>query len=236
MEVSKRKLQPEWMDDPKLDRTLHVNALKGLQRINAWSRTSSVLWRAINTLAKARPEGKLRILDLACGGGDTVIRLARLAEHSNWHIEIDGCDVSSTAIDHATESASQAGVKGCRFYAHDVLEGPLPTGYDIVTSTLFLHHLEQSQAVDLLRRMAVATNHAVFVDDLLRTRTGYVLAQVGCRLLSRSPVVHFDGPVSVLGAYTLAEAQAIANEAGLHGARFQKHWPERYLLSWTKEK
>src|SRR5438093_515405 len=81
------------------------------------------------------------------------------------------------------------------------LREPLPSEYDAVVSSLFLHHLTEEQAIELLRRMGTA-GQMVLVNDLVRSRTGYLLAWMGTRLLSRSEVVHFDGPRSVEGAFT----------------------------------
>jgi thiazole synthase ThiGH ThiG subunit len=71
------------------------------------------------------------------------------------------------------------------------------------------------------------------VNDLVRGPVGYLLAWSACRVLSRSAVVHHDGPVSVAGAFTLAEAGRLADNAGLSGVRLTRHWPQRFLLSWS---
>src|SRR5438270_878835 len=103
-----------------------------------------------------------------------------------------------------------------RFFQADVLREPLPSGYDAVISSLFLHHLTEEQAVALLRRMGAA-GRIVLVNDLVRSRPGYLLAWLGTRLLSRSEVVHFDGQRSVEGAFTPVEARRLAEAAGLAG-------------------
>ena len=64
------------------------------------------------------------------------------------------------------------------------------------------------------------------------TQFSYALAQIGCQLLSRSPVVHFDGPQSVRAAFTETEAKKLAAEAGMKSCTTRRHWPERYLLRW----
>jgi hypothetical protein len=43
-----------------------------------------------------------------------------------------------------------------------------------------------------------------------------------------------DGPISVAAAFSGAEAQTLAERAGLHGAVVTRHWPERFLLSWNR--
>jgi 2-polyprenyl-3-methyl-5-hydroxy-6-metoxy-1,4-benzoquinol methylase len=118
------------------------------------------------------------------------------------------------------------------FFQLDVLEDAWPESrYDVVMNSLFLHHLSEEGVLRLLVRMREAGG-LVVVDDLLRTRAGYWLAWLGCRLLSRSPVVHFDGPVSVESAFSVAEVMALAERAGLSGAGLRRHWPERFLLTW----
>ena len=86
-----------------------------------------------------------------------------------------------------------------RFFNLDVLNEPIPAGYDVVTCSLFLHHLDEADACSFLRKAADAAGRLLLVNDLVRGPVGYLLAWSGCRLLSRSPVVWHDGPVSVAG-------------------------------------
>src|SRR5436305_1600008 len=131
---------------------------------------------------------------------------------------------------HAAASADGTAV---RFFRHDVLAEPLPSGYDLVTCSLFLHHLAEADAVTVLRRMKDAGS-AVAVNDLARSRTGYLLVWAACRLLTRSPVVRFDGPVSVRAAFTPREARVLAERAGLTGASVESRRPCRFLLTWSR--
>ena len=170
----------------------------------------------------------LRMLDVACGGGGLALALAR---RGGRRIEVEGCDISPVAVDCARRAAEARGLSA-RFFTCDALGEPLPTGYDVVTCSLFLHHLDDEDAVTLLRRMATAARRLVLVDDLNRGRAGYALAWAGCRLLSRSPIVHHDGPVSVAAAFTTGEALDLAARAGLAGATVSRHWPQRFLLAW----
>jgi hypothetical protein len=227
-----RRLQPEVMDQPGLDPGRHRQALRGLGRINFWSGSASILWPPLAALARAtsRP---VRVLDLATGGGDVPIRLGRRARRAGLPISVDGCDVSPVAVEHAKRQAERDGA-GVSFFVADALAGELPSGYDAVVCSLFLHHLTEDQAVGLLRRMAAAAGLLVLVNDLVRSRAGLLLARVGTRLLSRSPVVHVDGPRSVEGAFTIAEAKELAGRAGLGGTTIVRRWPCRFLLTWQR--
>lgn len=214
------------MDAPGLDPIEHRRALRGLARINRWSRSAAILWPVLRAVARrnARP---IRVLDVATGAGDVPLALAKRASSANLPVAIEACDVSATALTHATEAAQGR----VRFFRHDVLAELLPGGFDLVTCSLFLHHLSERDAITLLRRMKAAGS-VVAVNDLSRSRAGHLAVWAACRLLTRSPVVHFDGPASVRSAFTPDEAADLAEHAGLSGATVAKRWPCRFLLTW----
>ena len=229
-----RSRRPELMDQPGLELVEHVRALQGLGRINVLSRVGSVLWPPIERLArlKGTSDRPLRVLDLATGGGDTPIALARRAAAKRLDVDIDGCDISAQAIHYAQEQASARGVL-VKFFVLDALSERLPSNYDVLFCSLFLHHLDETNAIALLSRMAASAQRLILVDDLIRNRWGYLLALAGCHLLSGSRIVHIDGPISVAAAFTPDEALSLAERAGLQGTTLTRHWPQRYLLSWS---
>jgi 2-polyprenyl-3-methyl-5-hydroxy-6-metoxy-1,4-benzoquinol methylase len=230
--LAQRKLTPEVMDQPGLSRSRHRAALRGLARINFWSRSDAILWPALAELAR-RTGGPVRVLDLATGGGDVPLRLWRRARRMGIDLRLEGCDLSPIAIDHARAAAARAGAD-VRFFLHDALTGPLLGGYDAVVSSLFLHHLDEEQALAFLQRMGAMARRLVLVNDLRRCLAGLALAHLATRLLTLSSVVHVDGPRSVENAFTPGEALALAERAGLRGARLTYHWPFRFLLRWDK--
>jgi 2-polyprenyl-3-methyl-5-hydroxy-6-metoxy-1,4-benzoquinol methylase len=231
--LRQRTLVPEEMDRPDLPAELHEHALGGLARLNRWSGSDRIVWPPIRRLTDQVTDRPLRVLDVACGAGDVMVALARRARRAGIAIDFHAIDISATALDHARRRAAAAGVP-VSFNCRDVWTGPLPGGFDAVVSSLFLHHLTVEDAIELLRRMAFATTRLLLVNDLRRTRRGWLLAAAACRLLTRSPVVHVDGPRSVAAAFTPAEALSLAGRAGLHGATVEGRWPFRYLLTWDR--
>jgi len=229
-----RHRERELMDAPHLDPERHVRALKALARVNRVSMVAARVWQDVLQLSRERREGgrdrALRLLDVGCGGGDVVVRVARRARAAGVLLEVHGCDLSPVALEHGSCEAERWGVEA-DFFARDVLAEGLPGGYDLVCSSLFHHHLSRAEAVDLFRGMAAA-GRRVLVQDLLRGTVGYALAWWGLRLLSSSEVAHVDGPRSVRAAFTLPEVRAMATEAGLVGAVVRRSWPERFVLRW----
>ncbi len=216
------------MDDPSLDPALHTGALRGLERINAVSATARVLWGPLARLAEGKP---LRVLDLACGAGDVAIGLRQRARRAGVPLHVSACDVNPRAVAHARARAEERDAD-VEFFACDVVRDAFPRGYDVYVCTLFLHHLRESEALELLRRMA--SGRALLVSDLVRSRSGYWAARVGTRFLTRSAVVHDDARASVEGAFTRPELLALADAAGLKGASVRSHWPFRMLLEWFR--
>lgn len=220
----------EVMDDPALEEAVHRHALAGLGRINRWSGSARVMFEAIARLPPMDGGRPIRVLDVACGGGDVAIDLYHLARRHKLPMQITAGDISDTALSYAQEKARLADAQ-IHFVRLDALAGDWPGRFDVMMSTLFFHHLQRSEILAVMKQMR---EHAtvVLIDDLRRTRFGYLLAFAGTRLLSRSRVVHVDGPRSVRGALTVAEINDLAAKAGLVPAALYRHWPQRMLFCW----
>jgi 2-polyprenyl-3-methyl-5-hydroxy-6-metoxy-1,4-benzoquinol methylase len=232
IDLSQRHIEGELMDAPDLAEQQHMLALKGLQRVNLFSGTANVVATAIHRVWKTQ-SAPVHILDLACGGGDVTLHVAKRLRRLGVHAEMHGWDRSSTAIDFARQQAKIAGVH-VDFKIADALAEIAPQSFDVIYCTLFLHHLTNSESRNLLTQMYRGARKLVLIDDLRRSATGYGLAVVGCRLLSRSPIVHVDGPLSVRAAYTDKEILSLSDQCGLPRPEVRRHWPHRFLISWNR--
>lgn len=228
-----RLCEPEIMDQPGLDIDRHRHALRGLERINAWSGSARLFWPALRALAHRQAPRPVRVLDVGSGGGDVLRAIRRRAVRAGLSMALEGCDRSAAAVAFAQERAGAAGAD-VRFFVADLLQQDLPGDYDAVVCSLFLHHFNEEQAVIVLRRMAAASRGLILINDLRRCFAGWLLAHTAGRLLTTSPVVHVDGPRSVAAAWTRAEILSLAQRAGLASASYRAYWPCRFLLSWTR--
>ncbi len=229
--LADRQRQPELMDDPNLDSGLHLRALTGLKRIGKLSRTGAQLWRSIQNLSGVSRPDSLRILDVGCGGGDTVFSLERMAVRAGVRLVVHGCDISVSALDIARARAARKRTSA-EFFELDVMGNQFPRGYHFLVSSLFLHHLSTPQVVALLGKLNEAAEIGVVISDLERLWSGYFLALLGTRALSRSPVVHVDSRRSVRAAFRIEELRELARISGLGEFELIRCWPCRILLSW----
>ena len=229
-DLSVRCRAPELMDDPGLDRARHVHALNALATINRVSLTARRVWSEILRIHRASGR-TVRVLDVACGAGDVLHAVARRAARTGVPVELCGCDTSPVALEEVERRSRDVPVG---VLALDVVRDDLPDDNDLITSSLFLHHLAMDEAVALLRRMGQSTRLGLLVQDLRRTRLGYAFAWVGLHTLTSSEVARIDGLRSVRGAFSMDEARTLCAAAGLSSALVERAWPQRFVVRWRR--
>ncbi|WP_428304980.1 methyltransferase domain-containing protein [Lacipirellula sp.] len=227
--LSQREFQPELMDQFDIPKAEHVRALQGLRRLNTASGVSRQLWRQIAMNRGVLLGGRLRVLDVACGGGDVAMSIWKLARRHSVTLDMVGLDRSPTACEQASQRCRVGGAS-MELVCTDAVQSPLPGGFDVVMSSLFLHHLSRPDAVALLAKMRDA-GRLLVVSDLRRSAVGYLVAHAACRLVTRSPIVRYDGPQSVANAFSITEVADLWDEAGLSGAIVRRAWPWRLTIT-----
>jgi len=235
MLTNQRYITAEIMDGPNVEATAHALALEGLRRINAASKAAARMARPIVDFALQQNLTRLSMLDIACGGGDVPISVALLARRAGVEIDLTLLDRSATALKLAATAANLAGIAS-RCVRADLMDQWNDSTFDVVTCSLFLHHVsEPAQVVELLNRMRTISRRMVVISDLRRCRMGLLTAWAGSRVLSRSGIVHHDAPASVRAAWTIQELTGFAASAQMKNARIKPCWPWRMLLTWQPE-
>lgn len=199
----------EIMDDPDCDperlaATLHRFAVVN-RLVSGWGRVYRSALRP-HLVGLGRPA---RVLDLGCGGGDLVARLAGLAR-------ADGLDVEWTGVDpdpRAHEVAARWAAPGIRFRAVDaavlVAEGER---FDAVVSNHVLHHLGAELPAFAAASRALSTG-PVLHSDIERGRLAYALYTVGITPFAGGTFLRTDGLRSIRRSFR-AEELAAAIAAG----------------------
>jgi 2-polyprenyl-3-methyl-5-hydroxy-6-metoxy-1,4-benzoquinol methylase len=117
LRLNQRVLESELMDQPGIDPAVHIKALQGIGRVNRISRIDRLLWKRLRTFQSDR-DTPLRILDLACGGGDVLLKLADRATREKVPFVFEGADLSPTAVQYAQATAELRGLNNIRFFQH----------------------------------------------------------------------------------------------------------------------
>jgi 2-polyprenyl-3-methyl-5-hydroxy-6-metoxy-1,4-benzoquinol methylase len=113
----------------------------------------------------------------------------------------------------------------------DVLSGVLkPMQFDVVISSLFTHHFDDRQWVQLIRKMVDCATYAVIVNDLHRHWFAYHAIGILTRVFSKSHLVKHDSKVSVLKGFKKKELITILEEAGISNYTIKWKWAFRWQI------
>lgn len=225
-----RSAGPELLDGSGHDRAQLARSLRHVGAVDRWLGGARALRRHLTDVAAPARE-PLRVLDVGTGDGSVLRRLARwLAARRGSDVVAVGAELHPEVLAVAVGERDGAGI--VRLVRADVRALPFADdAFDVVVSTLTLHHFAADEAVRVLREMARVARGRVLVGDLERSR----LHHLGARLLAatvwrRDPITRHDGPLSVLRSFTAPELEELGRQAGLRRLRVRRHVPFRLVL------
>lgn len=202
-----------------------VESLADVERVHRVLGGRWLLRRHLVPVLLAVPSPSPVLLDLGAGNGHVGRALgSELARHGRGLVTLD----LDRQLLHAHLSA-----RGRSVAAHALRLPLADRSVDVVSSTLFLHHLDAPSVAQLLRESARVARVAVSALDLTRHRVPLVVNAVLGMLLHRSPITRLDGSASVRQAWTVPELRAITERA-LPGARVFRAGPFVQGLLWVR--
>jgi len=202
--------EPELMDRPQPVTAELVSDLRNLRQFNryfgSYALTTYFLRRWM------RPGTQLRVLDLATGSGDIPRLVIDYARKVGATVTVEAIDQQNSTLEIAR--GLSADYPEIDFKQGDVLFFGEDGQYDIVLSSLALHHFDQGAAVRLLERCRHLSRRFVLVSDL---RRGF-LATVGVYLLTaliyREFMTRTDARLSAERSFSFREFGSLAERAG----------------------
>jgi ubiquinone/menaquinone biosynthesis C-methylase UbiE len=207
---ARRANEDEIMDDLSQPEHEFAAAYRELEIINRWL-------GGVRAIERFLPGGStLLILDVAAGACDVSESLLR-----NRRDRIVVLDLNARGLKLARKSWPVVG---------DALDLPFQDGtFDVVTASLFFHHLSDEACVRVLAQMWRIARRRVLVNDLHRHAVAYSSIRALTAMFSKSRMVRHDGPLSVLRAFRPQELFDIAKRAGVP-ARVHRSFPYRLVL------
>ncbi|MEE9245053.1 MAG: methyltransferase domain-containing protein [Gemmatimonadota bacterium] len=239
------------MDQPSPEPDLLAQSLTDLAWVNRFLGGTASLIHQLRQLLVGYQETHLRVLDVGAGGGDVLLsvggwlagRGARGAgEARGMRLRGVALDFGQQAVRFAAREFEREGRRADPDKKLDlyVVLGDgraLPfadRAFDVAISTTFLHHLESEDAVQTLIEMARVSRWGLVASDLRRTVMGHLVTSVIARTVwRRHEYARHDGPASMRAAYSLREAAALAERAGLEAA-VQAQPGFRWALRWRR--
>lgn len=205
----------ELLDGPLDDAAALAGNLRDLRRINHGLGGANLSAAAIAALAAHRNE--LTMLDVGTGGADIPAALIARSRAQDRRLRVVGIDSRPEVL--AAAVAARPGIAridGLELHVGDGRTLRYPDrSFDIAHASLVLHHLDGDDALVLLREMGRVARLGVVVNDLDRTRVGWLGAWLIGHLMTRNRFTRHDAPLSVRRAYRASEIAAMLRSAGL---------------------
>ncbi len=243
-------------------------SLHDIRRINTYLGGAQVVcnatWRLLGDYEKATSEA-IRVLDIGTGCADIPRRLQAQAHRRGVQMQIVALDLSarhlriasedletesrhmSTHARNFNENRVQSNNAGASRFSSaiqllqaDAFRLPFADGaFDIVVSSLFLHHFRGRQITALLREFDRVSTCGWAMNDLVRHYVPLVFFRLTRPIFARSYVTRHDGEASLRRGYTVQEMRAIIAQAAQTDALFRdvrvaQHFPFRMSLARDK--
>jgi ubiquinone/menaquinone biosynthesis C-methylase UbiE len=129
--------------------------------------------------------------------------------------------------------SSHLPLNGVAAVAGDALKLPFRDGsFDVVSSSLFAHHLEPTELQLFAGEALRVCRQAVLINDLIRSRLHLALVYAALPLF-RSPMTWHDAPASVRRAYTRKEMRNMLKASPVRRLEVSRHYLYRMgVLLW----
>lgn len=219
----KRLMVPELLDTDSGTPQEVSDSLADLRMFNrrfGGVRTMSAVLREV---AGQRHLQELDWLDVAGGAGD----VASLTEES---LRASGITLRSVVLDRAATHLNGRHLNVCG----DALALPFrDASFDVVGSSLFVHHLLPDQLARFAAEALRVARHAFVINDLIRSPLHYALALAG-RAIYRSRLTRHDAPASVRAAYTVDELRPILERSGVRVSVKTFYFYRMGVIAWKR--
>jgi 2-polyprenyl-3-methyl-5-hydroxy-6-metoxy-1,4-benzoquinol methylase len=227
-DFSIRSAEPEIMDDLNcsgnvLERTLHE-----LEIINKWLGGNRI---TIKSLEQLLPKNirEVTIVDLGCGGGDMLRMIDSWGKNKNLKLNLIGIDANPNIIAFAKRNLlahPHIQFKTLNIFSEEFQQQQ----YDIVIGTLFYHHFPNDQLVHFFKRFKQQVAIGFIINDIHRHWLAYYSIKLLTRAFSKSPMVKYDAPLSVLRAFKRKELRKILDATAIQNFTIRWKWAFRWQV------
>ena len=230
IDFSRRSSDTEIMDDLEYAGEMMDRTLGELEVINRWLGGNRV---TINGISKLLENGKqnssIRVADLGCGRGDMLILIDEWAKRYNLKLELFGIDANQYVVDAARKRLSA--FPHIRLQTVNILSPDFQNKkFDIVIGTLFYHHFTDEQLIGFFSQLKKQVGIGFLINDIHRHSIAYYSIKLLTMLFSKSSMVKYDAPLSVLRAFSRKELSDILRSAGIESFTIKWKWAFRWQV------
>ena len=220
----------EIMDNLHCEGEVVDQTLRELEIINRLLGGNYVTISGVQALLKNTPAKiPITIADLGCGGGDILRLIATWGRKHNFRFQLRGIDANPNIIAFAINSSTDypeieyepLNIFGAEFKSR---------AFDIVLATLFTHHFTDEELIQLFSSLKKQVRIGIVINDIHRHWFAFHSIRFLTHFFSKSAMVKYDAPLSVLRSFKKSELKAILQQAGIENYQLKWKWAFRWQL------
>jgi SAM-dependent methyltransferase len=214
MDLSVRANLPEIMDAEDLDIAIYNRCLSDLAAVNRVTMTHRATLQFLSEATKRLQLGsKISILDVGCGHGDLLRRIATWADKRGFAVELSGLDLNPRSAQAA--AAASRPDQSISYITGNVFDFTPLNRPDFIVTSQFTHHLPDEDIVRLLRWLDSTAQRGWHIADLHR----HVIPYYGFRWLTRlfgwHRIVRLDGTISIARSFRRSDWEGYLAAVGI---------------------
>lgn len=223
-----RTNEPEIMDDFSLEGEELRDALDKIAKINQLLGGNKLTLNGLkNLLPQNNKTQSITIVDVGCGNGDMLRKIADYGSENGYNFNLIGVDANAFTVNHAIKLS--ANYKNITYLCEDIFIMDFKKlNCDLFLCTLTLHHFKDNEIVQMLRTFKENSNLGMVINDLQRSATAYRLFQLLCVTFQLNSMSREDGLVSILRGFKKQELIAFSEKLNFKNYTIQWKWAFRY--------
>jgi len=230
--LKQRSLKEEIMDDFFCQGEVVNQTLRELNQINTYLGGDLLSLNGVKKLILKKPQENYEIVDLGCGGGDTLKLFTKWGKKHNQDLQLVGIDANKYIVDYAQKNCSK--YPNISFSSENILREEFKAReFDIAHASLFFHHLQAEEIIELLKQLMGQVRVGLVINDLHRHWVSYLFTKYLITSWSKSEMVKYDSVLSVERSFTREELEKYLKMAGIQNYSLTWRWAYRWeLIIW----
>jgi ubiquinone/menaquinone biosynthesis C-methylase UbiE len=225
-----------------------AESIADLRMFNRWFGGVSTTRSLIQSVARKTGKSEFSLLEVAAGDGFLAQAVSASLQPHGVRIKVTLLDRALSHLPNQKTLSSRAKLNDSQRESFGAVEGPAFAGssvvadalnlpfpdntFDLISCSLFAHHLSPEQVTKFARESLRVCRQAVLVNDLIRHPLHLALVYAGMPLY-RSRLTRHDAPASVRQAHTVEEMQGFIQQAGATTVEIQRHYLYRMgVIAW----
>lgn len=219
----------EIMDDLNCAGEVVDQTLRELETINTLLGGNHVTLSGVKKLLPKQLKETFTIADLGCGGGDILRLIALWGRKQGFKFRLTGIDANPNIIAFAktnSEGFPEINYESVNIFSEEFRAKK----YDLILATLFTHHFTEEELVKIFKSLKAQATIGIVINDIHRHWFAFHSIRILTQLFSKSKMVKYDAPLSVLRAFKKSELQSILQKAGIEKYQLKWKWAFRWQL------